>query len=150
MKRNGVRFNWRLAIWFCSIFGVLFLSGVLWLAVRYYNASNEGFNSTYSSFEPWLLRIHGAAAMGSLVILGVLIPWHMRRAWAQRRNRVTAVCMVVSCILLVASGYGLYYCGDENLRSFLSGFHSSAGCALPLILTWHILSGRRRESRTRY
>jgi len=133
MKTNRIRFSPLLNYWFYSVFGVLFLSGAIWLLIR------------YSDFAPWLLKIHGAAAMASLVILGVLIPMHMRRAWERKRNQVTGIVMVGLCLVMILSGYGLYYCGDELWRSGLSGIHSVAGGLLPLILVWHIFSGRKRK-----
>jgi len=131
MRTKRIRFSPLLNYWFYSVFGVLFLSGVIWLLVR------------YSDFAPWLLRIHGAAAMASLVILGVLIPAHMRRAWERKRNQVTGIIMVALCLLMILSGYGLYYCGDELLHAWWSGFHSVVGCLFPLTLVWHVFSGRK-------
>ncbi|MCR4337615.1 MAG: hypothetical protein NUV91_07420, partial [Candidatus Omnitrophica bacterium] len=123
MRGSSALFSQRLKIWFYSIFGVLFFSGVIWLLVHYGKADNEAFDGPYSSLEPFLLRVHGAAAMASLLVLGVLIPTHMRRAWQQRRNRITAAVMVLACVLMIMSGYGLYYCGSDQWRTWISGFH---------------------------
>ena len=143
MPSRRVRFSLRLKIWFYSIFGVLFFSGVIWLIVHYFRRNN----GEYSSLEPWLLRIHGAAAMISLLILGVLIPTHMDRGWKQDRNRGAGGIIVSLCLLMILSGYGLYYCGNDTLRLWISGFHSSAGCLLPVVLIWHIISGRKKKTR---
>ena len=145
--KMSVRFGRRLTIWFYGVFGVLFFSGIVWLMVHYFGIEHGNPEREYNSFEPRLLKIHGAAAMASLVILGVLIPLHMRRAWEQRRNRITAVVMVSLCLVMVATGYGLYYCGDDQLRWWISGAHSAAGCLLPIILIWHIFSGREQKQK---
>ncbi len=141
--RSSVRFSPRMNRWFYSVFGILFFSGVAWLGVRYLGDLNNEFDAPYSFLGPALLKVHGAAAMASLVVLGVLIPSHMRRAWARRRNRTAAILILACCGLLILSGYGLYYCGDENLRFLISGFHSAAGCLLPFVLIWHVISGRK-------
>lgn len=127
--KSSIRFSPRMNRWFYTVFGVLFLSGALWL------------------IEPgsWLLKIHGATAMASLVILGVMIPSHMRRGWDQRRNRVTAVVITSFCALLIVSGYGLYYWGGEESRAVISSVHSIAGCLLPVILVTHIVTGRKQK-----
>ena len=138
--RNSVRFSPRMKWWFFSVFGILFLSGIIWL-VLHYMADKQG--EFYNPFEPRLMKIHGAAAMVFLVVLGVLIPTHTRRAWNQRRNRVTAVVMIGVCLLMIFSGYGLYYCGEEDWRVWISGCHSVAGSLLPLVLVWHIFLGRK-------
>jgi len=131
VRTNRIRFSPSLNYWFYSVFAILFFSGAIWILIR------------YSDFAPWLLRIHGAAAMASLVMLGVLIPVHMRRAWERKRNQGTGIVMVALCLSMILSGYGLYYCGDELLRAWLSGFHSVSGCLLPMILVWHIFFGRK-------
>jgi len=137
MRTNRIQFSPLLNYWFYSVFGILFLSGVIWLLIR------------YSELAPWLLRIHGTAAMASLVILGVLIPAHMRRAWQRKRNQVTGIIMVALSLLMILSGYGLYYSGSDELRAWLSGSHSVAGCLLPLILVWHIIVGRKSRHKQR-
>lgn len=131
MKGRGIRLSPRMRFWFYGIFGVLFLSGVIWLVTP----------------SAWLLSVHGGAAMASLVVLGVLIPSHMQRGWAQQRNRRTAVLMIAVCLAMVLSGYGLYYCGNDHWRSWISGAHSFAGCALPFALVWHIINGRKSKAR---
>ncbi|HUJ10998.1 MAG TPA: hypothetical protein VL171_13320 [Verrucomicrobiae bacterium] len=123
--------------WFYGVFGALVATGVLWLPVHWFGPEN-------SATGTWLIKFHGAAAMASLVVLGALLPTHMQRAWGQRRNRLTALVMVSLCLSLVASGYGLYYFGGEELRTATNAFHCIAGCALPAVLTWHIAIGRRR------
>ena len=141
MRTAKIRFSPRMNWWFYSIFGILFLSGVLWLAL-YYFGKEQGFAEIHP-LQPWLMRIHGASAMAALVILGILIPVHMRTGWERKRNRTAGVVLVTVSLLMVISGYGLYYCGDEMMRSWISGFHNTAGCLLPVILLWHILNGRK-------
>jgi hypothetical protein len=81
--------------------------------------------------------------MASLILLGFMMPIHMQKGWEQDRNRVTAIVMLVICGALIASGYGLYYCGDDDWRAWISGIHIAAGCAFPAVLAWHIFTGRR-------
>lgn len=141
---KGVRFSWNLRFWFYTIFGILFLSGAIWMGIYYYEQLNDSNIETFAWIKLWLLRIHGAAAMASLVLLGFLIPRHMQRGWAQDRNRVTAIILILWCSVLVLSGYGLYYCGDEVLRFYLRNIHGIAGILIVPALIWHILSGKRK------
>jgi len=144
VKSGRVRFSPGMNRWFYSVFGVLFLSGVLWLVAHSLTRHDE-FGERRLPVETWLLKTHGAAAMASLVVLGVLLPLHVQRAWEHRRNRMTGALMATTSLLLVASGYGLYYSGSEELRPWVSGVHSVAGCLLPFALIWHIASGRKRR-----
>jgi hypothetical protein len=93
--------------------------------------------------EPWSLKLHGAAAMAILVILGTLLPTHVRFAWHARRNRPNGIMLISVFAFLILTGYGLYYFGDERLRSWTSCLHLVVGLALPLALILHIRSGRR-------
>ncbi|MDP2653160.1 MAG: hypothetical protein Q8Q08_03915 [Candidatus Omnitrophota bacterium] len=145
MRRN-VRFSRSMNWWFYGIFGVLFFSGLFWLAAHYGGGEEADFDGKFYFFQSRLLWIHGAAAMASLVVLGALIPTHMQRAWEAGKNRATAIAMLSLCGLMVLTGYGLYYSGSETVRSWMSGFHSIAGCLLPPALVWHIVSGRSKRA----
>ena len=89
-----------------------------------------------------MLRLHGAAAMAGLIVYGSLLPVHIRRAWSIRRNIVLGVGLVAFMLLLTVTGYLLYYSGDENLRPVISAAHWILGLGVPLLLVWHIISGR--------
>lgn len=81
--------------------------------------------------------------MAFLIALGILIPMHIRRAWQARRNRANGAFFVTIIGILVVTGYGLYYFGDEHLRSITSWIHLMLGLVAPLLLVWHIWLGRR-------
>lgn len=144
MKRN-FRFSLLMNGWFYSAFGVLFFSGVLWLAVRFWAGENTEFDGPFATLPSRLMRLHGAAAMVSLLVLGALIPTHMQRAWGEKRNHFTAIAMVALCGLMIISGYGLYYSGGERLRLWMSNIHSFSGCVLPFVLFWHVIQGRKER-----
>ncbi len=145
MKKDDIRLDQETKIWFYCIFSALFFSGILWLVIHYFYNGQIEFDSPSAAWQPMLMKIHGATAMGALVILGVLIPAHMQRGWKQRRNLFAASILIGLCVVMILSGYGLYYCGDDQLRSWVSGVHSAAGCLLPFILLWHIVSGRKSQ-----
>ena len=131
--------------WFYAVFGVLFFSGLLWLISHYILEGPGDFSSPYHQLEAWLIKIHGGAAMLSLLVLGVLIPTHMRLGWKQHRNRRSGIIIASTCMILVVSGYGLYYLGNEQWRSIASWMHSALGVGFPLILLIHILMGRGKR-----
>jgi hypothetical protein len=143
VRREGLRFSPRLRGWFYGVFGVLFASGAAWLALHTWGARETDFGPAPHPAEPWVLRVHGAAAMAALVIFGVLIPRHIVRAWHHRRNRINGVVVIAICAVLVVTGYGLYYAGGETLRHNAALAHDAVGLAFPLLLTWHIFAGRR-------
>jgi cation transport ATPase len=91
----------------------------------------------------YLLRLHGAAAMAMLVLLGALLPLHVRVGWRRRRNRASGAVMLVSNAILVVTAFGLYYTGSETLRQWTSDLHLAIGLGLPVLLAGHIVLGRR-------
>jgi hypothetical protein len=96
--------------------------------------------------EAWWLRLHGAAAMLVLAVLGSLLPIHIRRGWHQRKNLLAGSVLAALALLLIFSGYALYYFGSEETRPWISAFHWVLGLGAPLLLLWHIVSGRRTHA----
>ena len=125
---------------------LLLVSGALWLLFHYFVRVHGQFGEAPHPLESWWLRLHGAAAMLVLIVLGSLLPVHVRRGWHQRRNLLAGTILGAVGLLLIASGYALYYFGGEELRPWISVFHWVVGLsALPLLI-WHILRGRHASS----
>ncbi len=143
MQPHDIRLGRRLRRWFYLVFGLLFASGAGWLVLHAFAQSEGEFGPQPHPAEQWLLRLHGAAAMAALVIFGILLPLHVQHGWKANRNRVTGAVMLGILVVLVLSGYALYYAGNEHLRSLSILVHDAVGLAFPLILVWHIVRGRR-------
>jgi hypothetical protein len=143
MRPDGMRLSARHRAWVYGTFGVLFVSGaVWWILHRWFQSAGE-FGPQPHRWQPGLLMIHGAAALISLIVVGTLIPLHMKRGWRARLNRPNGVMLVGVTLLLALTGYALYYAGGEQLRATSSLVHTVLGLAFPLALWWHILRGRR-------
>ena len=95
-----------------------------------------------STTDLWL-KLHGLAAMGSLIIFGSLMPGHIRKAWQHRKNRGSGGTMVATMIALTLTGYALYYVGGEELRPLISLTHWIWGLAMAPLIVLHIVLGRR-------
>ena len=105
-----------------AVLALLVLSGTLWEA---------GIARTM------LIKVHGAAAMASLVALGALLARHVTCGWAAKANRTTGVVMLAALLWLVVSGYLLYYAGDEALRTYAGQTHFWVGLALAGLFALH-------------
>ena len=138
MRRDGLKLSQRHRRWFYGVFGVLFLSGTAWWVLKWRTEEADP-----TSWVATLAKIHGGAAMLALVVLGTLVPMHIRRGWRIRRNRLAGATLTVACGLLVVSGYLLYYAGGESLRKTATYIHEFLGVGLPLLIAWHIARGRR-------
>jgi hypothetical protein len=128
----------RWSVYFVS--AILWISGLAWLCFKPLWAP-----PTQALDSPWpqlLMKLHGAAAMIFLILIGTLIV-HVLRAWASGRNRLSGLSLLGSVLVLTATGWMLYYAGDESTRLVASYAHSAMGLALALILILHVIFGRR-------
>lgn len=122
------------------VLGTLWLSGVAWLVFHHFLRVPGEFGELPHPLESWWLRLHGAAAFAALWLLGVLWPTHLLPAWRSRR-RASGIVLAAFLAVLVASGWLLYYGGEET-RGAVSLLHWIGGLALALPLLWHALRGR--------
>jgi hypothetical protein len=147
MRPDSLRLGTPLRRWLYAAGGTLFVSGICWLALDWWGQRQTEFGVEPNPAAPWVLRAHGAAAMLVLLVFGAMIPLHLRRGWRARANRRSGAIIAASCALLVLSGYGLYYAGGEQLRLVAVVAHDGLGCAVPLILFWHVRRGRAARLR---
>ena len=141
MKRSKLRLSPLTEFLVYLVFGLLLVTGVVWMWAQ----SSLDEESHLSSL---MLKLHGAAAMVALILLGALIN-HMRKGWKARKNQSSGLTLVLVILFLVITGYGLYYAGDEQLRSLISKWHAWIGLGLFLLLPVHALIGstiRRKQS----
>ena len=146
MFREGLRLSRRHRALLYSCVGVLFATGVLWLAFHYLWRGSGEFGDLPHPAESWMLELHGAAAMVFLMLLGSLVRGHMRLGWKTRRNRWSGGVLTGGSAVLVLTGWALYYVGNESARSWISVAHWSFGLAAPALFIAHILFGRAARS----
>jgi hypothetical protein len=131
--------SFRFAIY--AAFAVLFLTGAGWLVADWQKEFSSG--EVWQQIAATLLMVHGGAAMVTLLLLGALIPIHVRRGWRAAKNRVSGSVMTTFNAVLIATAFGLYYLGSETLRPWISWIHIAAGILLALWFPLHIFWGRR-------
>ena len=151
MRRNAFQLSRRHKAALYLITAAVFLTGVAWAWLHAFAHATGEFGTEPHPAEPWMLKAHGAAAMATLVILGTLLPIHVKRGWQARQNRVTGIALLGLFGVLTITGYGLYYAGAENLRALTSTLHFWLGLALPAGLVAHVVRGHwlRRHGRLR-
>jgi len=123
----------------------LLASGAWWLLIH----QTANGDALPSPLEPWLMKVHGAAAMIFLFWAGTFLHTHMLNAWHQQRNRSAGALIAGASLLIAVSGYGLYYFNGEGLREVTEWLHWIAGFAMPALLWWHIARGRRQRRERR-
>lgn len=146
MQHNGIRLGSSHRAWLFGSLATAFISGIAWWVLHHWFQVQAEFGPAPHPAELWLIRLHGAAAMLTLVLFGSLFTLHIKRAWLAGRNRRAGGLLLALHALLALTGYALYYSGSEALRAFASNSHFAIGLALPVILILHIVLGRRTRS----
>lgn len=123
---------------------LLLLSVVPWLLTTYLGGAVGLDEHAARRVEVWALRLHGAAAMLALIVLGSVLSQHVGRGWRGGKNRATGGVVLGSCALLIGSGYLLYY-GGEATRDFASIVHQAVGAVATAALLLHSRKRRRRR-----
>lgn len=136
MQRSSFRLSRPLKASVYLVFLALLVTGAGWMLAQP-RLEEQGWEKV----PRLLLKIHGAAAMLSLLLLGALT-LHVKRGWFAGRNRLSGAVLIAVNIFLIGTGYGLYYASDEPLREWLSHWHAWIGLSLALFIPAHVIIGR--------
>lgn len=139
-RRTARLAQWQ--IWLLSLSGLgLWLSGSAWLLLHYYGQKQGEFGLETNPLEPWMMKIHGLFLIPALLGIGGMFVAHIPKGWSHTHQRVAGIVLCTVFSVLIASGYLLYYAGDESIRAWTSLAHWIIGLALPAAFVWHYLNG---------
>jgi hypothetical protein len=145
-RRSAKLVRWQ--IWLLVLSGTgLWLSGAGWLLLHYFGQRQGAFGPETNPVEPWMMKAHGFFLIPALLGIGGMFVAHIPKGWSHNQQRIVGTALCITLALLVASGYLLYYLGDETARAWTSLAHWAVGLGLPAIFLWHYLNGlsaRRR------
>ena len=136
----------RIKTWINCIGLGVWISGAAWLVVHYWLGSQDAVNLQVSPAGPWWLKVHGALAFLAIWTGGLLWGLHIAKAWHLRRHRWSGGILIGSLLLLVLSGYLLYYVGEESTRQGISLLHWILGLLIPLAYLTHRLAKKLPRS----
>jgi hypothetical protein len=140
MKQPNLTFDKPLKQLFYTVFSLLFFTGLIWILCRLISSDSP-------SLLNWMLKLHGALAMMALILLGWVIPQHIQKGWKKGKNKASGIILIFSMCILILTGYGLYYWGNETLRNMAEWVHSSWGLILPIFIIIHIVLGRKKQKK---
>ena len=92
-----------------SVCGLLWLTGVFWLVLHYEFQGHNEFGDLPNPAEPVLMRLHGLLAVAGVFLFGWLTAAHVTPRWSIGRNRTSGLVLAGCVVVLVVSGYALYY-----------------------------------------
>jgi hypothetical protein len=116
----------------------LVATGALWALAHYFPAAAGMDERIAASVASLTMKIHGAAAMAALVLLGTLVCQHVPAGWKTTHNRTSGVLTLAAFSSLILTGYLLYYAGDETYRSLASNVHLALGLGLAVLVVAHV------------
>ena len=137
---SGIRLANRVKTWINLIGLGVWISGGAWLVVHYWVNAQDGGELFVSPAEPWWLKVHGAFAFLAVWTGGLMWGLHIVRAWHRRRHRWSGGTLIGAVLVLIVSGYFLYYVGDERPRQIISLTHWILGLVLPVAYLTHRLA----------
>jgi len=129
-------------MWIC--FSVLLLSGLL-LAPGVFEMRLEwdvpvtlpgGMRSVTAA-------LHGLGAMLLFLLVGALLPMHVRAGLRTARNVATGTILLTTLATLALTGWAIYYVSIEELSTFASMLHLGAGLVAAVPVAIHVIKGRR-------
>lgn len=123
------------------------LSGGLWLLFHYFLVRQNEFGPAPHPLQSWWLKIHGAFAFAALWIFGLIWAVHISKALPRRARKRSGILLLSVILVLVVTGYLLYYVASDAVRPAISVVHWSVGLGSPVFLVLHRARGRRAKSR---
>jgi hypothetical protein len=115
----------------------VWLSGAVWLLAHYFMEREGTFGPSPHPLEFWSIAAHGAFALATLWMLGLLWAIHIPAGWRSLRRRWTGSLMFGVAAVLILTGYLLYYLGDADARPALAVLHWVVGLACPALFLMH-------------
>lgn len=125
-----------------TVLGALWATGAAWIVLRYGFQRTGEFGATPHPLQPWTLRAHALFAFATLWLGGLLWALHVAPNWRRGHRRLSGIVSVALLMLLVGSGYLLYYVADERWRLATSTLHWVLGLSALLPFVVHLLHGR--------
>ncbi|MFZ9641996.1 MAG: hypothetical protein ACO29L_00945 [Candidatus Methylopumilus sp.] len=117
-------------------FSLVAITGVWWIML------SEVMASMNLKLIHQVLIIHGITATICLMIFGSIMTQHIRIAWQLNKNRVSGGASATVFVLLILTGLGLYYAGEEQ-QSFFEWSHIAVGLLIVFLVPVHIVLGKR-------
>ena len=124
-----------------SVCGLLWVTGMAWLVLHYEFQGHNEFGDLPNPAEPGLMRLHGLVAVAGVFLFGWLSAAHVRPRWSIGRNRTSGLVLAGCALVLVVSGYALYYT-TAGVHTLASVLHQGLGIVALVAALTHWLRNR--------
>ncbi len=126
----------------------LYISGGAYFYFEHFIRVATEFGEGQSPHQALILHLHGIIGLLFLGLFGYLYGTHVKPGLRGRARRVSGYAILTAVSILCLTVPGLYYLGDERLRSIFSNVHTYLGLAVFLPFIWHFV-GRFEKMRAR-
>jgi hypothetical protein len=89
-----------------------------------------------------LLKMHGGLAFLGALLLGALLSVHVRIGLYKKQKMVSGIILILVLFLLILSGWGIHYLGNQWLLMLASASHTALGAVMVFVFFWHVFYGR--------
>lgn len=131
-----------------GVFGMLWLSGCLWLLLDQFFKRQGPFGSTAHPLQAPLLLGHGIIAILSMYLLGWVSARHVLRWWPGRLRRLSGGVLAMFFLLLTVSGFALFFLSDDRWLRDCALAHDVLGVGVTVFAIQHWFFSRRRDMRS--
>lgn len=126
---------------------ISWLTGIAFFVLSRFVTVEGDFGPEKHPLQFPILMVHGAAAFVLMMAYGAVLMNHVSATWRLQRLRGFGITLVVVLLFQVISAYLLYYLSSDEVRGWFANLHALVGLSFPLILTIHIVTGRRQRAK---
>jgi hypothetical protein len=129
------------------VLGGLWTTGAAWVVLRYGFERAGEFGATPHPLQPWALRAHALFAFAAIWLGGLIWAVHVVPNWRRDHRRMSGIVSIAALLVLVGSGYLLYYVADERWRFATSTLHWLLGLVAFVPFVVHLVHDRTPRDR---
>ena len=118
-------------------------TGVLWLIFHFFLQTEGPFGLQNNPLEKIWLQLHAGFSFIAIGLFGLLWTNHIVRGWHMNWRRLSGGVMVAAIVVLIVSGYALYYVESQKLDDITSIIHWGIGLVALVLFLIHWLSKSR-------
>jgi hypothetical protein len=131
-----------------AVLGGLWLSGCLWLVLDQFFVRRGPFGPMPNAWQPPLLLLHGVVSVFGMYLLGWVTARHVVRWWPGRLRRGSGATLTAFLLLLVVSGFALFFLSDDRWQRAAALAHDFLGLAVTVFGIQHWFFAKRRDMRS--
>lgn len=130
-----------------AVFGVVWLTGCLWLILHQFFAKAGPFGVARHPWESPTMLLHGILAVGSTYLLGWISAHHVIDSWGQGRRRLGGGALAAVLAVLTVSGFALFFISDDYWQRINANAHELLGLGVTVIALQHWYGARKNGAR---